>query len=193
MGVQIREYVSDDDVTLRYRYWAGEPASDGLVYLHGIESHSEWFAECADKIAEKGITVYALDRRGSGLNPEARGHCDSFMRLIGDVVRCVDSIGDSHRRVHAVALSWGAKLAVATDMLHPGTFTTMTLIAPGIFSRVMPRVSERAAIAVDAFLRPHALHPIPIRDEMFTTIRKYRDYIAGDPLRLRTVTARFFF
>jgi alpha-beta hydrolase superfamily lysophospholipase len=97
-----------------------------------------------------------------------------------------------HQSVHAAALSWGAKLAVAVDMLHPGTFSTMTLIAPGIFPRVMPSIGERLAIAVDALFRPRALHPIPIKDEMFTSIPRYLEYIDNDPLRLRSVTARFY-
>ncbi|UCD56831.1 MAG: alpha/beta fold hydrolase, partial [Candidatus Hydrogenedentota bacterium] len=115
-----------------------------------------------------------------------------FRQLVGDVARFVRSIKSPNQRVHVAALSWGAKLAAAVDMLHPGSFSTMTLIAPGIFPRVMPGIGERIAIAVDSLLRPRALHPIPIEDEMFTSVPRYLEYIANDPLRLRKVTARFY-
>lgn len=192
MPFQVREYQADDGVALRYREWSGESHPDALVYLHGIESHSEWFSECAEKVAGMGVAVYAPDRRGSGMNAERRGHCGDFRQLVNDVVRCVRAVASPHRSVHAAALSWGAKLAVAVDMLHPGFFSTITLISPGIFPRVMPGIGERFAIAFDALFRPHALHPIPIKDEMFTSLPRSLEYIANDLLRLRKVTARFY-
>jgi len=193
MAAQIGEYTTEDHLRLRYRYWPGVSKGDALVYLHGIESHSEWFAGCADEIAEMGIAVYALDRRGSGMNPELRGHCRSYGQIVDDIVRFEQSIKGAHREIHMAALSWGGKLAVAVDMLHPGVFSTMTLIAPGFFPRVMPGIGERASIAIDALFRPFRLHPIPIKDEMFTSLPEYLEYIGRDPLRLRKVTARFYF
>jgi len=189
---QIREYTTRDGLGLKYRCWPGEPRGDALVYLHGIESHSEWFAQCAGLISREGVTVYAPDRRGSGMNEGGRGDSPGYPRLVDDVARFAESVKGSHSGLHLAALSWGGKLAVATDMLHPNAFRTITLIAPGIFPRVMPSLGERIAIAFDALFRPGAPHPIPIEDEMFTSIPEYLGYIAGDPMRLRRVTARFY-
>ncbi len=191
-SADVGEYTSADGLKLRYRHWPAASGSNALVYLHGIESHSEWFSECARQIAGAGSAVYAPDRRGSGMNEAERGHCRDYSQLIDDVVQFAESIKSSHRRLHVAALSWGGKLAVAADMLHPGIFSTMTLIAPGIFPRVMPAIGERAAIAFNALFRPGALHSIPIKDEMFTSAPGYLQYIADDPLRLRRVTARFY-
>lgn len=136
--------------------------------------------------------MYAPDRRGSGMNSRLRGHCNSFRRLVDDVIRCANDTARSHERLHLAALSWGGKLALAVDMLHPSTFSSLTLISPGIFPRVMPGFTERLSIALDAVFRPQALHGIPIEDEMFTSQPKYLDFIKNDPLRLRKVTARFY-
>jgi alpha-beta hydrolase superfamily lysophospholipase len=192
VDVRINDYDAGDGLKLKYRRWSGAPAGGALIYLHGIESHSDWFAGCAERISTAGTTVYAFDRRGSGLNEHDRGDCPGYLQLVEDVVRFADSIKASHTNLNLAALSWGGKLAVATDMLHPGVFQTITLITPGIFSRVAPGIIERTAIAFDALIRPGAQHPIPIEDEMFTSVPRYLDYIANDPLRLREVTARFY-
>lgn len=192
-NIQVSEYTAGDGFMIKYRQWHGESRGDALLYLHGIESHSEWFSACAEKICGAGASVYALDRRGSGLNERDRGDCPDYLQLIDDVVRFVEQIRASHSTFHLAALSWGGKIAVAADMLHPGLFQTITLITPGIFPRVAPGISSKISIAFDALLRPEALHPIPIEDEMFTSIPEYLDYIANDPLRLRKVTARFYF
>lgn len=193
MSLIIGDYLALDGAKLRYRRWSDGNATDAVIYLHGIESHSEWFTECAEEIARNSaVAVYALDRRGSGMNEDSRGHCRNFLQLVEDVLQFVHLIGGSHARFHLVALSWGAKLAVAFDMLHPKTVGTLTLIAPGLFPRVMPQVRERISIALDALFRPRSLHPIPITDEMFTSDPDHLAYIAADPLRLRKVTARFY-
>ena len=192
MAVQIREYAADDGFRLSCRQWADGRRPDAVVYLHGIESHSEWFDECAEEIKGMDAAVYAPDRRGSGMNEESRGHCRDFLQLVDDVTCFARTIEGEHRTIHLAALSWGGKLAAAVDMLHPGTFSTMTLISPGLFPRVMPGMGERISIALDSLIRPRALHPIPITDEMFTSIPRYLKYIANDPLRLRKVTARFY-
>jgi alpha-beta hydrolase superfamily lysophospholipase len=193
MAAEIGEYTTEDGLRLCYRHWRGTSEGNALIYLHGIESHSEWFAGCAEGIAEMGIAVYALDRRGSGMNPELRGHCRSYGQLVADIIRFEQSIKSAHREIHMAALSWGGKLAVAVDMLHPGVFSTMALIAPGFFPRVLPVIGERVSIAIDALFRPRRLHPIPIKDEMFTSIPEHLEYIRCDPLRLHEVTARFYF
>jgi acylglycerol lipase len=192
MTLQTGEYLSSDGRRLRYRQWEEGANPDALVYLHGIESHSGWFSECAHLIERMNVSVYALDRRGSGLNEETRGDCRDFRQLAEDVIKFVDSIRDAHDRIHLAALSWGGKLAVATDMLHPGIFSTVSLVSPGFFPRVTPRSCERISIAVDWIIRPHALHAIPIKDEMFTSIPTHLEYIANDPLRLHRVTASFY-
>lgn len=192
MAEKVEEYLAGDGMRLQYRQWGDASRAEALVYLHGIESHSEWFRECASEIESMDIAVYAPDRRGSGLNQKERGHCRDFLQLVDDVIRLVSLVKQSHRGVHLAALSWGGKLAAALDMLHPETFHTMTLVSPGFFPRVMPGIGERVAIAADAFLRPRAMHPIPIKDDMFTSVPEYLEYIAGDPLRLRKVTARFY-
>jgi alpha-beta hydrolase superfamily lysophospholipase len=188
----IRQYTAGDRLNLKYRAWAAGNEPDALVYLHGIESHSEWFSECAELLCATGVGLYALDRRGSGLNAAERGHCSDYRRLVQDVAEFAAGATASHERLHLAGLSWGGKLAVAVDMIFPGLFTSITLLAPGIFPKVAPGPFEKFRIAFDMLFRSRALHPIPIDDDMFTSIPKYLRFIANDPLRLRNVTAGFY-
>jgi alpha-beta hydrolase superfamily lysophospholipase len=57
---------------------------------------------------------------------------------------------------------------------------------------VAPGAAAKVAIAFDALFRPTTRHKIPIKDEMFTSAVERLEYIGGDPLRLRRVTARFY-
>jgi alpha-beta hydrolase superfamily lysophospholipase len=193
MPTTIDQYTADDGAILKYRIWSGNNHADALVYLHGIESHSEWFSECAEKICSRGISVYGLDRRGSGLNADNRGDCRDYLRPIFDVINFATSpAAKPLERLHLCGLSWGGKLAAAVSIVLPDIFSSMTLISPGIFPRVAPPASEKIRIAFDALFRPQSLHPIPIQDEMFTSVPKHLKYIANDPLRLHRVTARFY-
>src|SRR6185369_13539634 len=45
-----------------------------IIVAHGLESHSAWFVQSAAFMAGLGHPVYLVDRRGSGLSRERRGH-----------------------------------------------------------------------------------------------------------------------
>ena len=53
-------------------WWAGQPRA-AVVYLHGIQSHSGWYAASSRAMAEAGIAVYQIDRRGSGRDKDVIG------------------------------------------------------------------------------------------------------------------------
>src|SRR3954453_19715471 len=76
-----------DGLPLHYRAWLPEsqPASAALLFSHGIASHGAWFAETPAFLAERGMAVYAPDRRGSGLSGGRRGHIDSYEQALSDL------------------------------------------------------------------------------------------------------------
>src|SRR5690606_11116879 len=82
-----------------------------VLYLHGIEGHSQWFEQTASELNRKGFTVYAPDRRGAGMNRRDRGHMQSYKEFLSDVESFLVRIRNSHP-AHPVALwgnCWGAK------------------------------------------------------------------------------------
>src|SRR5262245_53960940 len=87
-----------DGVSLHYRSWlgvGGQPSAV-LLFLHGIASHGAWFGQTAVYLADRGIAVYAPDRRGSGLSKGSRGHLLRYEQALDDVDHFLDLIEQRH-------------------------------------------------------------------------------------------------
>jgi alpha-beta hydrolase superfamily lysophospholipase len=56
------------------------------IFVHGFGDHSGRYAREADWLASRGIATFALDQRGSGQTPGARGHVSRFAQYLGDLV-----------------------------------------------------------------------------------------------------------
>lgn len=194
----VATYQAPDGQALAYRaYRTGPaPADTALVYIHGIESHGVWFALAAEGLQRKGYDVFLLDRRGSGLNRENRGlvsgDAASADQLLGDVRSFVDGLDGRYRHVVLVGLSWGGKLALAEALTATNKKPDgLILITPGLVPAVGYGPLETVQIATASLMQPQAAFRTPIEPEMFTTTPVWLAFIKDDPLRLRTVTARF--
>ena len=175
---------------LRYGVVRAKNERRALLYLHGIESHGEWFLAAAKELAQRGCTTYLLDRRGSGLNHKKQpGDTPSAEVLLEDV-----RLFRAHARLDElvlVGLSWGGKLAVAAALDQPRGVQALVLVTPGLVPRVGYSLPEKAALALSLAVGGRARFHVPIEPEMFTRTERYLDYIVNDPLRLKRVTARF--
>jgi pimeloyl-ACP methyl ester carboxylesterase len=181
------------------------PRQDPVVYLHGIQSHPGWFSGSAAYLAGRGHPVLLPTRRGSGANTVARGDAASAELLLEDVATCCRlamAMYDAPR-VCLVGVSWGGKLSAAFCLRRwPGVEVgSLTMVAPGIVSKVDVPLSEKLAIglallgrAAPGEPRGGAMFDIPLSDvELFTDNPPMRDYLAGDPFRLHRATARFLY
>lgn len=175
----------------------GELPAVGFLYLHGIESHAGWFDEAADELCSRGFSVYCMDRRGSGLNQDdagfISGHIDSADILLDDVDAFIKHLRERHESVIVIGLSWGGKLALAHATTRLNSPDALILITPGLAAQVNLPLSMRLNILVSAFIRPTRKFPIPITPEMFTHNPIFLECIQQDPLRLKSVSARFYF
>lgn len=177
------------------RWWAPAGVSRGAVlYLHGIQSHGEWFERSASRLARAGLAVLMPDRRGSGRNRRDRGHAPSAARLLGDAVEALDELRrrTGVERASTVGVSWGGKLALNLVKICPHRVASLAMVAPGLFPIVDLPASEKLRVVWSALADRHRLFPIPINEpEMFTANPLRVAYIRDDPLRLREVTAAF--
>ena len=181
------------------------PRHDPVVYLHGIQSHPGWFSGSAAFLAQSGHPVLLPTRRGSGANTIARGDAASAEMLLEDVAACCRqamAMFDAPR-VNLVGVSWGGKLAAAfCTRRWPGVeVASLTMIAPGIVSKVDVPLSEKLAIglallgrAAPGAPRGGGMFDVPLSDvELFTDNPPMRDYLARDTCRLHRATARFLY
>jgi acylglycerol lipase len=203
---EIQRIRATDGVELACRIWRGQPEKPVLVYLHGIEGHSQWFEETAAILAQHGFTVYAPDRRGAGLNAQDRGHMRKHQQVLADVELILRQAAteNSGSSLFLFGNCWGAKVAavMAAQNYKPITgplnfaISGLILTCPALFTKVDLNFKSKALLAFDV-LRGGTYQmrqiDIPIQIEMFTDNPKFLEFIKQDPLRLKAATSRFYF
>jgi alpha-beta hydrolase superfamily lysophospholipase len=199
---QIEFYRAPDGRRLAVRVWrTAEPPRGRVVFLHGITSHGGWYSRSCQFLAQAGLEVHFLDRRGAGLNVESPGDVDNWQTWIDDVAiylrkfteRAILSAPCSLLPAPILCgVSWGGKLAVAVARQHPELLGGLGLVCPGLFSYQEPGLLKRMALAAPLPARMAQRHvKIPLGDPaLFIDDRRGQSFIAADPLALRSITLR---
>jgi alpha-beta hydrolase superfamily lysophospholipase len=172
----------------------GRTPAGAVLYLHGIQSHGEWFERSGGRLAAAGLAVLLPDRRGSGRNERDRGHAESAEQLLGDAEQWLDELQrrSGCERIHIVGVSWGGKLALNLFQRRAEHVASLALVAPGLFPIVDIPLARKVRVAWSAVADQRRLFDIPINEpDMFTANPCWIEYLQRDPLRLRQVTASF--
>ncbi len=191
-GAQLRSVECADGYLLRYRTWlpAGMPRGT-LVLLNGVMSHSGWFQPLAGPITGAGLKLVGADRRGTGLNKDARGDAPSAGALIDDLTRIIDAERADSVPLHLGGWCWGAVLAVNMAASYEHELASLFLLAPGLYAtEAVARGMEEQEVLARSDPSGMACLEIPITEAMFTR-GPYHGFISGDALRCRHVTLRF--
>ncbi len=189
-----------DSYNINYRVWGKTDGEDVLLILHGGMGHSGWLAPLAKELRTMStdITVVAADRRGSGLN-EKRGDLGSVELVIGDVVRHIEFLKRSFKRVHLVGWCQGCQYASVAATRTGNTLTSLILLTPGFFwnERFRSVISISEKIVFDMIsefkLKPdrnHACIPLPMEAIDFTFEEEWLDFIENDELKTTMVTLK---
>lgn len=199
---RIEYYPASGCRRLALRVWdaSGVPRAR-VVFVHGITSHGGWYDRSAAFLASQGCQVAFLDRRGSGLNGADMGDVGHWHTWLEDVAaygrQCPQPAAAAGNNAPLplilCGISWGGKLAAAVARRYPAMFAGLAFICPGLYSPYMPGLLTRSVLALPAprWLQHRRLR-VPLRDpELFTDSSKWREFIARDPLALRTFTWRF--
>jgi alpha-beta hydrolase superfamily lysophospholipase len=197
----VEEHAASDGYRWKYRlYPAQGPPRAELVLIHGIQSHAGWYEHSCTRFSRAGYRVSFLDRRGAGMNSEARGDAPGgFRRLLDDLAEFLTGLPRIAPRGHSVgrlpvflgAISWGGKLAAALERRHPGLIDGLLLFCPGFAARIRPSLGERLWIILCRLFRPRRRFAIPLTDpELFTANPRWQAFLREDPLRLHKATAR---
>ncbi|MBY0356410.1 MAG: lysophospholipase [Candidatus Obscuribacterales bacterium] len=179
------------------RVWPAANPQAQALYLPGIEGHSLWFSATASELSENGITIYALDRRGSGRSKEKRGDLSNWRLLVDDLEAVLAHIQKKQKDLplFLIANCWGAKVAcvlAAGRLRSAALLKGLVFTSPAIDVQIDLPWQQKLLIFwrfLSGDLRPIA---IPLTPEHFTNNPEYLTFIARDPLRLTEGTARFF-
>ncbi|SEM10265.1 alpha/beta fold hydrolase [Streptacidiphilus jiangxiensis] len=198
--VVIGTHEQSDGYLSHYRLWGSPAGGDVVVILHGGVSHSGWQAPLAKAVVETSdLSFVALDRRGSGLNQESRGHLPSEAREVEDVVSFLRSLAATYRRVHLAGWCFGGQIAsiIAAELAGQGVISSLIMVAPGFvfterYGDVL-RLSMQAVAEVVEELgvnpaRDLAFVPVPLQPIDFTTDEAWLRFATDDELKLRRVT-----
>jgi alpha-beta hydrolase superfamily lysophospholipase len=196
----VLEHQSSDGYRWNYRQYHVEGTPRGIVvFVHGIQSHAGWYEYSCTQLATAGYQVCFLDRRGAGMNTEARGDAPSFRRLLDDIAEFLTALPRSAPQGHRVGrlpvflagISWGGKLATALERRHPGLVDGLILLCPGFFAKVRHTLWQRISILFMRLFRPSKKYPLPLNEpDLFTTSPHWQQFLRDDPLRLHQATAR---
>jgi len=193
-----------DGASLTCRVWPGQVGLPVVIYLHGIEGHSQWFENTAAVLNASGITVYAPDRRGAGMNRRDRGNLPNHKMYLADVEQTIRLVGrdfGGHPLV-LMANCWSARAAaiIAREGHKPQAasfpaLSGLVLICPAIYTKAdFPRLTK-VRIFLDWIQGSYRLGrywPIPLKTSMFTKNPPYLEFIENDPLRLNAATTSFY-
>ncbi|MCX5682150.1 MAG: alpha/beta fold hydrolase [Planctomycetota bacterium] len=165
-----RTYQAADATPLPMRVWSPQRPRAVVVYLHGIQSHCGWYGASSRHLAEAGVAVYQLERRGSGSDAaHERGHVDRAETWLDDVAAAARlACGETGLApVHLMGVSWGGKLALACVAHRPELYRSLLLAAPGILPRVDPTLAIKVRVAQSLMGgQPLRRFPIPLQDAM---------------------------
>jgi alpha-beta hydrolase superfamily lysophospholipase len=190
MSEQILETKATDGYTLRYRAWQGTANDTLVVTLHGILTHSGWFATMAEDLLKRGIDTIGHDRRGSGLHTEARGDVASPRQLIDDLHSIVGPQRDRYSRI--VLLGWclGTCVALHYMLEHPESAEGLIMMSPDIFECHLDENVRKTFSDPkwDDRTTPRLRVPIPV--EIYTTTSYLDSFVRKDELKLKDFTPR---
>jgi len=202
LSPRIGTRTASDGAPLHFRHWRPiEPPRGWLLTLHGIQSHSGWYEYSATAFARAGWDVRIPDRRGSGLNARQPADVCHHARLIHDVLHFLRDIQYERQQTKSVApvllagISWGGKLAMQIARRFPELISALTLITPGLISRIRPGPIDRIRLKIARRLGlQHRKVSIPLQDAgLFTSVPEFQKMIQNDPLALHEVPLSFLY
>ncbi len=163
-----------------------------ILALHGMESHSDWFAMTARCLGGLGWAVWAFDRPGWGRTPGRSGHLESYADFVRQVSIFVEEARHYYSTVHLLGMSWGGMGALYFALRRSWLIDSVTLLAPGLALKKSFPLSQSLKAAA-SFIKKDKTAEImqDFSPELFSDNRMAREFVRDDPLRNRTVTASF--
>jgi len=192
MAAEIISVHAADGTSLAVGSYLG--ARDGPVTLvvHGIASHMGWYHGLAEALQAEGVTVYMPDRRGVALSGGTPGHTNRWKTLEDDLSRIASEIEYRHpgRPIHAIGISLGGVITLASSILHPGLFRSQILLSPALAASITFPLLRRIEVFWRALSAPRKLYDLPFGVKDLTDNLDWQTALFEESKR-NQVSARF--
>ena len=128
-----------------------------LLLMHGFGEHAGRHAVTMDRLAERGIAVYAYDQRGHGRSP-GRPAMVTFGQSVDDALAMRRRVGAEHPGLPLFLLgaSMGGLIAVRSAQRDPSGLAGVVLVAPALLSGVATSPVARTLGSLVAQVAPGA-------------------------------------
>jgi alpha-beta hydrolase superfamily lysophospholipase len=162
--------------------------------LHGLQSHSGWFAQSGAFAASLGVPVYAIDRYGSGLSKAPRGGYRALEDSLEDILIAARYAMDRHgkKSIHILGHCFGALTAAAFVSVHSDIVKSLILPTPALYTRTDVRLVDKAKIFYSMVSGREVRVPVPLTPEMMSDMDEFVDFAGKDPLSLRDAAGKSF-
>jgi len=165
---------------LPVRVWKPASRPDRVVVaLHGMVTHSGWFASLGELLVQRNVALIAPDRRGNGTARGLAGAGDPELLIsdVDDVVNFAHELGDD-----ITLLSWCGSANFAVPAAARVAIRRFVLASPGLVPLEHMAARFRSAQPVDGRL---PIHFDPVTD--FTDDPATQRAIRADALYLRWI------
>ncbi len=192
MAAHVEKLQLKSGETINLVSWSANQAMDrAVVYLHGVESHSQWFAKTAEALASQGVAVYSFDRSGWGQSSGRRGYLASAAAAINELDVVLSLITQRSPSLHLVGMSWGGLLGLYYALQMPHKLDSLTLIAPGIIPRRDLSLTGKMNVVIGGIFGNSWDLELPWVPTDFTSNAQWQNYIAADRHRITKVSPSF--
>ncbi len=198
-GVVSLKITSPDGTLLHASVMEAEDPVAGLLLVHGMQSHSQWFEVSGTlaALSDAGISCLAYDRRGSGRSGGKKGHAKSAEQMLEDFETALKALreilaqsGNPDVPLHVLANCFGTRITLPYLTREPDAFQSAILTAPA--TRMTRKADygkrQRARILLAP---PSRYFKTPLEDSYFISSGPALEWIENDELSLRRVTAGF--
>jgi alpha-beta hydrolase superfamily lysophospholipase len=185
---------TSDECTIFLRSWITE-SPDILLILHGLGAHSGWFIDMGNKLAARGVTVYAMDHRGFGRSGGLPGHIDDYHTYIEDINFIVTTIRKRHPEaaIHILGHSMGGIFASHYAAKYQNELTSVLFLNPWVRDTSKISFLTTLRIIIGGFFKSRHYWQVAGGSEVMTTNPEAILMLQSDPYWRRKQTSSFLY
>jgi acylglycerol lipase len=144
---------STDGTRLFWQAWLpDEPPGGVVVVVHGAGEHGGRYGFVGERLAAAGFATYAMDHRGHGRSDGPRAFIGRLDRLVEDLRRFLERVGDEHPDAtpFLIGHSLGGAVSATYALRHGETIAGLVLSDPAVATEAVPAALRAMTFVLSA-------------------------------------------